>query len=288
MLEALLQQFANGISVGLGYALVALGLTLIFGVLHVINFGHGQIVMIGALGVLLTMNFLGVPYLVALPAAILVGAAVGWLMNLIAVEPLANRPGARTDVFLATFAVGVLLQETVLSTWGRAPALVQGVPGQTVIGPLALTNQRLFVILAAIATLVAIELILRRTRFGVEMRAVAQSAFAARVVGIDIRKVSARTFILAAAVAGLGGGLLAPIMSFSPQLGEATLLKGFAIVVIAGLGSASGAVIAGVLVGITEAMLGFFLDAGVVTGLVLALMLGVLLVRPRGLFSGSK
>lgn len=285
MVEALLQQFANGVSVGLGYALVALGLTLVFGVLHVINFGHGEIVMIGALGVLLVTNLLGVPYVLALPVSILVGAAVGYVMNLIAVEPLAARPGARTDVFLATFAVGVLMHETVLSTWGRAPALLEGVPGRTSLGPVMLTNQRLFVIGAAVVTLLVIEFIIRRTRFGVEMRAVAQSRFAAQVVGIDIRKVSMRTFVLASAIAGLGGALLAPIISFSPQLGEAALLKGFAIVVVAGLGSAAGAVIASLLVGISEALLGFFIDARIVTALILVLMLVVLLVRPRGLFA---
>jgi branched-chain amino acid transport system permease protein len=285
MVEALLQQFANGISVGLGYALVALGLTLIFGVLHVINFGHGEIVMIGALGVLLVTNMLGVPYIVALPVSIIVGAAVGYVMNLVAVEPLAARPGARTDVFLATFAVGVLMHETVLSTWGRAPALLEGVPGKTTIGAVTLTNQRLFVIAAVIVTLLVVEYIVRRTRFGVEMRAVAQSRFAAQVVGIDIRRVSMKTFVLASAIAGLGGALLAPIMSFSPQIGEAALMKGFAIVVVAGLGSAVGAVVAALLVGISEAMLGFFIDARIVTALVLGLMLVVLLIRPRGLFS---
>src|SRR4051812_34516413 len=95
MAEALVQQFINGTSVGLGYALIALGLTLIFGVLHVINFGHGEIVMIGALAVLLMSSLFGVHYLVALPVAVIAGAAVGYLTNLIAVEPLSARPGAR-------------------------------------------------------------------------------------------------------------------------------------------------------------------------------------------------
>lgn len=288
MVEALLQQFVNGTSVGMGYALIALGLTLIFGVLHVINFGHGEIVMIGALAVLLATTVLGLPYIVALPVSIVVGAVVGFLTNLISVEPLAGRSGARTDMFLATFALGVLLHETVLSTWGTAPALVNGVRGYVTIGPLSLTLHRLFVIAVAVVTLIVIEYIVRRTRFGVEMRAVAQSRYAAQIVGINIRRVSAWTFVLASAIAGLGGGLLAPIMSFSPQIGEATLMKGFAVIVVAGLGSAFGAVVAGLLVGIAEAMLSLFIDARIATGLILALMLVVLLVRPRGLFMRQK
>ena len=172
----------------------------------------------------------------------------------------------------------------MLSTWGRAPALVEGVKGRIVVGPLSLTNQRMFVIIAAIATLAIVEYIVRRTRFGVEIRAVAQSRYAAQVVGISIRRVSAWTFVLASAIANLGGALL-PITSFSPQIGEAALLKGFAIVVVAGLGSAPGAVIAALLIGIAEAMLGFFVDARILTGLVLGLMLLVLLIRPHGLFA---
>jgi branched-chain amino acid transport system permease protein len=288
VLDALLQQFANGLSVGLGYALIALGLTLIFGVLHVINFGHGEIVMIGALAVLLAMVTLGLPYIAALPIAIVAGALVGWLTNRIAVEPLLQRAEGRTDVFLATFALGILFHETVLATWGRAPARVPGISGVFNLGPVSLTGHRLFVIGTVLATLVVLELLLKKTRFGVEMRAVAQSTFAARVVGIDLKAVNARTFILAAAVAGLGGGLLAPIMSFSPQIGDAALLKGFIIVVLAGLGSVSGAVACAVLVGVTEAMLGFFISPGMVNGVVSFLMLTFLLIRPQGIFSSAR
>lgn len=288
MLDALLQQFANGLSVGLGYALIALGLTLIFGVLHVINFGHGEIVMIGALAVLLAMGMLGLPYIVALPLAMVVGAVVGWVTNLIAVQPLLARPDGRTDVFLATFALGILFHETVLATWGRAPARVPGISGVFSLGPVSLTGHRLFVIGTALVALILLEFLLKKTRYGVEMRAVAQSEFAARVVGIDLKAVNARTFVLAAAIAGLGGGLLAPIMSFSPQIGDTALLKGFIIVVLAGLGSVSGAVACAVLVGVTEAMLGFFISAGTVNGVVSVLMLSFLLIRPQGIFAGAR
>ena len=288
MLDALLQQFVNGLSVGLGYGLIALGLTLIFGVLHVINFGHGEIVMIGALAVLLAVTTLGLPYIVALPVSLVVGAVMGWIINIIAVQPLLARVEGRTDVLLATFAIGILFHETVLATWGRAPARVPGIPGAFSLGPVSLTGHRLFVIVTAVITLIVLEFLLKKTRFGVEMRAVAQSEYAARVVGIDLKAVSARTFILAAAVAGLGGGLLVPIMSFSPQIGDSALLKGFIIVVLAGLGSVSGAVGCALLVGVTEAMLAFFISPGTVNGVVSVLMLTSLLIRPQGIFAGTR
>ena len=286
MSEVLLQQLVNGLSVGFGYALVALGLTLAFGVLHVINFGHGEIVMLGALTMVVAAR-VGISYVAALPLAALVGVIVGWLVNAIAVEPLLGRPDGRTDILLTTFALGVLANQLVMSTWGPAPARVEGVPGSVSVGALSLSGQRLFIVGASLATLVVLERVLQKTRFGVEMRAIAQSPHAARVVGIDIRRVGRRTFLLAAAVAGLGGALLAPITSYSPLLGQAVLLKAFVIVVLGGLGSPAGAVICALLIGVLEAGLSLYLPEAVTAMVVYSLMVLTLLVRPAGLMGRS-
>ena len=282
MTEALLQQLLNGLSIGFGYALIALGLTLAFGVLHIINFGHGEVVMLGALTVVMAGK-LGLPYLAAVPLAMLVGLLVGWVFDALAVSPLLRRPEGRTDILLTTFAVGVLFNQAVLSVWGPAPARVDGLQGRLEIAGVGLTSQRLFVIVASIAALAALDLLARRTRFGVEMRALAQSEHAARVVGIAVRSVGTRAFLLAAAVAGLGGALLAPITSYSPMLGQAVLIKAFVIVVLGGLGSAVGAVTCALGVGVIEAMLGLVMEEGLAAACVYSLMLLVLLVRPQGL-----
>ncbi|MDB5819463.1 MAG: High-affinity branched-chain amino acid transport system permease protein LivH [Rhizobacter sp.] len=287
MSQALLQQFVNGLSIGFGYALVALGLTLTFGVLHVINFGHGEVVMLGALTMVIAMNRFGLPYLAALPLAALVGVAAGWLVNGLAVEPLMGRAEGRTDILLTTFALGVLVNQVVLSTWGPAPARVDGIQGMVQIGPLALSGQRLFIMGASLATLFALERAMKKTRFGVEMRAVAQSAQAARVVGIDVKRVGARTFLLAAGIAGFGGALLAPITSYSASLGQAVLLKAFVIVVLGGLGNTVGAVTCALAVGVVEAMLGLFMDEGIASAIVYSLMIAALLMRPRGPMRGG-
>jgi len=283
----LVQQFVNGLSVGCGYALIALGLTLAFGVLHIINFGHGEIVMLGALSAVIAQSRFGLPYLAALPLAALVGVAAGWLFNGLAVQPMMARAEGRTDVLLTTFAVGVLTYQVVLSVWGPAPARVDGIAGALRFGSgsgeLALSAQRLFVMGASLVTLFALRWVLRATRFGVEMRAVAQSDAAARIVGIDVRRVGARTFWLASGIAGFGGALLAPITSYSPMLGQAVLIKAFVIVVIGGLGSVSGAVGCALAVGVLEAMLGLVMDQEMATALVYSLMVLVLLVRPQGL-----
>jgi branched-chain amino acid transport system permease protein len=283
MSEALLQQLVNGLSVGFGYALIALGLTLAFGVLHVINFGHGEVVMLGALTVVIATTKLGIPYLLALPLAALVGAFAGWVVDGLAVAPLLGRAEGRTDVLLTTFALGVLFYQVVLSVWGPAPARVEGLEGGLHVGEFSLSAQRLFVMLAGIATLAGLDRLLKTTRFGVELRAVAQSEQAARVVGIDVRKVGSRTFWLAAAIAGFGGALLAPITSYSPMLGQAVLIKAFVIVVMGGLGSAAGAVVCALLVGVLEALLGLYMEEGMAAAAVYSLMVLVLLVRPQGL-----
>lgn len=283
MAEVLVQQLLNGLSTGFGYALIALGLTLAFGVLHIINFGHGEVVMLGALTVVIATTKFGLPYLAALPLAALVGAVVGWVFNAVAVKPLLARAEGRTDILLTTFAVGVLFFQVVLSVWGPAPARVDGVAGRVELFGVGLTAQRLFIMAASIAALWALERLARTTRLGVEMRAVAQSEHAARVVGIDVAAVGTRTFLLAAAIAGFGGALLAPITSYAPTLGQAVLIKAFVIVVMGGLGSTTGAVLCALGVGMLEAMLGMVVEESVAAGSVYALMLAMLLVRPQGL-----
>ncbi|MDQ8015850.1 MAG: branched-chain amino acid ABC transporter permease [Bordetella sp.] len=288
MTDALLQQLLNGLSIGFGYALIALGLTLAFGVLHIINFGHGEVVMLGALTVVLANKLLGLPYLAALPLAMLVGALVGWIFDALAVSPLLRRAEGRTDILLTTFAVGVLFNQAVLSVWGPAPARVDGLQGRIELAGVGLSAQRLFVIVASIVALVLLDLLARRTRFGVEMRALAQSEHAARVVGIDVKSVGTRAFLLAAVVGGLGGALLAPITAYSPMLGQAVLVKAFVIVVLGGLGSAGGAVLCALAVGVLEAMLGLVMEEGLAAAAVYSLMLVVLLVRPHGLAGAAR
>ena len=287
MLDVVLQQIANGLSVGMGYALVALGLSLIFGVLHVINFAHGETFMIGGLATLIATSLLGIPYLLALPIAGLVGAALGLAINWLAVQPLLKRRDSGADVLLSTFAISILIYQAVIAFWGPAPARIDGVPGSLEIGPVVLTNQRLFVLGAGFAFLAALEWCLRRTRFGTELRAVAQSQFAARVVGIDVTKVNLNTFVIAAVIAATGGGLLAPVILYSPMMGQVVIIKAFVVVVIGGMGSILGAVVCGLMIGLLESILSLVTGEGTATALIYSLLLVVLLVWPYGL-AGKK
>lgn len=286
-MDIVFQQIANGLSVGMGYALVALGLSLIFGVLHVINFAHGETFMIGGLVTLIATSLLGVPYLLALPIAGVAGALLGFAINHLAVQPLLQRRDGGADVLLATFAVSILIHQAVVVLWGPAPARIDGLAGAIEIGSVVLTSQRLFVLAVGIAFLVPLEWCLKHTRFGTELRAVAQSQFAARVVGIEVDRVNLRTFVIAAVIAGVGGGLLSPVILYSSLMGQVVIIKAFVVVVIGGMGSIVGAVVCGLLVGLLESMLSLVTSEGTATAIIYSLLLAVLLVRPYGL-AGKK
>jgi branched-chain amino acid transport system permease protein len=287
MSDVLLQQIANGLSVGMGYALVALGLSLIFGVLHVINFSHGETFMIGGLITLVATTLFGVPYLLALPLAGLGGAALGYGVNWLAVKPLLKRRDGAADVLLSTFAVSILIHQAVVVFWGPAPARIDGLPGAFEIGPVVLTGQRAFVLAAGLAFFVGLEWCLRRTRFGKELRAVAQNAFAARVVGINVDRINLHAFLIAAVIAALGGGLLAPVILYSSTMGQVAIIKAFVVVVIGGMGSIVGAVVCGLTIGLLESLLSLVTGEGTATALIYSTLLVVLLFRPYGL-AGKK
>lgn len=285
MLDLLMQQAVNGLSQGMAYALVALGLTMIFGVLHVINFAQGELYMLGGLGAVLAGNVLGLPYAAAVVVAVVAVVLVAALVDALAVRPvLAKKDGAST-VLLSTFAVSLLLHQSVLSSWGPNPARVDGLSGSLSLGPVVLTNQRLLVLAGGLAILVAVELVLRRTQIGRKVRAIAQSEFAARVVGIDVARIRSLTFLAAAAIAAIAGALIAPVSLFTPTMGEHAIITAFVVVVIGGMGNATGAVVCGLLLGLLEALASAFMPQELGTAIIYALLLVSLLVRPQGLFA---
>jgi branched-chain amino acid transport system permease protein len=283
-MELIAQQIVNGLSAGMAYALVALGLTLIFGVLHVINFAHGEFYMLGGLAAVLGVQHLGLPYIATLVIVPLVLAVVGMLIERASVGPLLPRPDGLSDALLSTYAVSLLLADLVLALRGPAPERIDGLEGALQIGGVVIGYQRLFVFVLGLALIAVLDFMLRRTRFGKQMRAVAQNRFAAQVVGIDVKAMGMRTFMLGAALAGLAGALLVPISQFTPLMGHNVVIKAFVVVVVGGMGSVAGAVVCGLALGVVEALLGLALPEGFTTALVYSLLLVTLMVRPQGLF----
>lgn len=288
MLELYAQQVLNGLSMGMGYVLVALGLSLVFGVLHIVNFSHGELYMLGGFVALLSVRVFGLPYAGAVLLAVVAVAAAAWVIDAVAVRPIMARPEGRDTVMLSTYAVGLLLFDAVLVSWGPAPQRVPGFSGMLTFLELTLTVQRVAVLLIGAATLALTWFVLNHTLFGKQMRAVAENAFAAQVVGIPVLRVGTATFVVAGALAGMAGALLVPVSLFTPPIGQNVIIKGFVVVVIGGMGSVTGATVVGLTLGVLEALGSIYIPAGFNLALIYAALLVVLLVRPQGLFSRGR
>ena len=288
MLELFAQQVLNGLSMGMGYVLVALGLTLVFGVLHIVNFSHGELYMLGGFVALLSVRVFGLPYAAAVLLALVAVAAAAWVIDAVAVRPIMTKPEGRDTVMLSTYAVGLLLFDAVLVSWGTAPQRVPGFSGTLEFLNLTLTMQRGAVLLIGAVMLGLTWFVLNHTLFGKRMRAVAENAFAAQVVGIPIRRIGTTTFVIAGALAGMAGALLVPVSLFTPHIGQNVIIKGFVVVVIGGMGSVLGATVAGLALGILEALGSIYIPAGFNLALIYAALLAILLIRPQGLFSRGR
>lgn len=286
-MDLLAQQLFNGFSAGMSYALIALGLTLVFGVLHVINFAHGELYMVGGLAAVAVTTMLGAPYLLAIPVAALAAGAIAFVVDKAAVSPVVERPDGGGSALLGTYACSILILESVLWLQGPAPVRIDGIPGSLQLGPVTVTLQRVAVIGFGILLLVAIRHFLLHTTVGRDLRAVAQDTLAARVIGIDVGRVRSITFVVAAAVAGFVGALMVPIVLFTPMMGQHVVIKAFVVVVIGGMGSVSGAIIAGIGLGLLEIALRAFLMDGIAQALLYSLLILTLLVRPKGLFRAT-
>ncbi len=286
-MDLLAQQLFNGFSAGMSYALIALGLTLVFGVLHVINFAHGELYMVGGLAAVAVTAMLGLPYLLAIPLAALAAGAIAFVVDKAAVTPVVDRPDGGGSALLGTYACSILILESVLWLQGPAPVRIDGFGGALQIGPVTVTMQRIGVIVFGIVLLFAIRHFLLHTTVGRDLRAVAQDTPAARVIGIDVGRVRSITFVVAAAVAGFVGALMVPIVLFTPMMGQHVVIKAFVVVVIGGMGSVSGAIIAGIGLGLLEIALRAFLMDGIAQALLYSLLILTLLVRPQGLFRAT-
>lgn len=274
---------AVGIMLGGIYAMVAVGLNLIFGVIRVVNFAQGEFVMLGMYGAYAAQIAMGFdPYvapIVVVPVLFLFGALVYGII----LRPLQGEP--MMQVF-ATFGLLMVLENAVLAvTRGVTYSVGSVLAGASVaIGPIQVSLSRLLVLVAATVVTLAIGWYLRTALQGKAIRAVAQDRNAARLMGVNVERVYMTTFGLGAALAGLAGCLLAPLYTMSPQIGMNFIMPAFAVVVLGGLGSVAGAYVGGFIVGLTEAFAGYYLDPALRHAILFFVFIAVLVVRPSGLF----
>lgn len=285
-LPVLLQQSINGVVLGSLYVLVALGLTLIYGVLLQINFAHADIVTLGAFAAYFFIHSLGGGYLSSIAVAFLVGGALGWLLNAAIFAPLRER-GDELRPLIATIGVSVLIENLALAWFGPVPyAFDSPYSGQVIrFAGAFITIQSLLVVVVASATIAALYLFMHATYVGKALRAVAQDRETAGLMGIDPNRLIMLTFVIASALAGMGGAMLGPILVLTPFAGASVIVKAFAIVIIGGFGNMEGTIIAGLFVGLIESFTTQFLDPGLIDIVVFGLLLATLAIRPTGLIA---
>jgi len=279
-----IQLLLNGVVIGVIYALVAMGLSLIFGVLEIVNFAHGEFYMLGAmLAYFLSMN-VGLGYWPAVLVVTAVAVALGYVLYEALLGSLRGQSFERS--ILLTLGLSMVLQNGAVFLFTTTPRMMQTrySYSNVVVGDVRVSVMRLFALGLGLLAFAALYLILYRTRVGRAMRGVAQNREAALMVGIDPRAVSRLAVAIGIGLSGLAGAALAPVYAVHPLMGFSFVFKAFAIIIIGGLGNISGAAIAAVALGILESVAGGFLPLVMADALAFIAMIAILLLRPQGLF----
>jgi branched-chain amino acid transport system permease protein len=286
-----LDLFVNGLIVGVLYALMAVGLSLIFGILKVVNFAHGEFYMLGSYAYTLAAAALGISPWLALPIALVVGGLVGLVTERLLMRPLYSGYsswGFMKDEYavVVTFALSILLVNLVDKVVGPYPRLGPALldVSRVRVGPIMISGQKLVATGVGVVVITALALAIRSTIWGKRIQAVAQNRLGASLAGIDTARVSAAVFAAAGALAALSGALLAPIINASPDVGTFPAVKSYVIVVLGGMGSLPGSILASLALGVLESYGAVYVSYDYRDTFGLLILVLVLLVRPQGFF----
>ena len=280
----LVQQIANGIMVGSIYALIAMGVAMIYGVLNVPDFALGAKAMLGGYIAFFVTAALNQSYGVALVGAMVGLAIVGIFVERLIFRPLEGAPAI--NGFISAFGLLLVFENFALVVFGsNYRRILSPFDRQSVhILGASLTMQRLLVVLVAIAVMVGLHLFLRYTTVGTAIRAVAQNRRGALLCGIHTERIAAATMAIGSALAGVAGALIGPIAMVYPSMGESLIVKAFVITILGGMGSIVGAIVGGYILGLIEALGGMYLSVDYKDAFAFAVLIIVLAVRPQGLF----
>lgn len=281
-----LELLVGGILLGGLYALMAGGLNLIFGVMRVINFAHGEFLAIGALATVSLVAGAQMPYWAALLIVPAGAALAGLVLQRVVIRRLADAPLIMS--LLATYAVSTVLVNVAILIWGGGYRGLPGIlAGSVRVAGVDVSQSRLVAFAVAVGTSLGVWIFLRSTRTGRAIRSVAQAPELAIISGISVERVRNITFALGSAMAGLAGVLMAPTFASDAQLGSRFLIKAFAVIIVGGMGSYPGAIAAAMLLGILEVFGGYAFGQVIGSAMLYLVMLAVLLIRPRGLFGAQ-
>ena len=283
-MEDLLELAIHGLTLGALYAMVAAGLALMFGVVRLINFAHGEFYMLGGYAFWYAYRELGLPYPVAGLAATGILSAFGWAYEHTVIRTILARTWHVQ--LIATLATSITLTNLAILVFGTQPKEVPTVLSSTIleIGGIRLAWQRLVVLAAAIVIFAGLEWFVARSKMGKAMRAMSQNREACAVVGVDVQRVALATFGISAALAGAAAALVSPLFNIFPDVGSLLTLKAFAAVIVGGFGFVKGAIAAAFLIGLAESLAAGYVSYAYKDAIAFVVMVLVLLVRPQGLF----
>jgi branched-chain amino acid transport system permease protein len=285
--DVLLLQLANGLSFGVIFALIASGITLMWGIMDFINMAHGELYMLGAYGAWLALVVGVGSFWLALPLSVIGVVAIGLLLRSTVLRPIFDREPLHT--LLATYGVGLILQQGVLAIFGPFnKEIALPIKGTVLLGPLRYPAYRVVVIVIGILLIGAAWLLIQRSTYGLWIRAVAQDRGMTAALGVPVPRVYTVVFGLGSALAGLGGVLAAPLFGVGPTMGSEVILLAFIVVMIGGLGNYLGSAIAGVLIGEVIAVGAIWLQPTQAYLAALGVLLALLLIRPAGLLRGVR
>ncbi|MFJ7952696.1 branched-chain amino acid ABC transporter permease [Lysinibacillus sp. NPDC096418] len=284
----LLEQLINGITLGSIYAIVALGFTLVFGVLGIINMAHGEIFMFGAfIGVLVT-SVLGLPLWVAFIAAVGVTAILGYLLERIALRPLRGKQGvSHLAPLISTIGISIFLENLShhLFGAGNQPFRNAFAEIQFQIGSITIYLVQIVIFVISVALMMALSYWLSKTKAGKALRATAENIETASILGVNTKRTITTTVIIASAMGGIAGILVGMAFnSVNPQMGLSMGLKGLAIIILGGMGNVKGAMAGGLLLGIAETLMVAYGDSGYRDAVAFIIIIFILLLRPQGIF----
>lgn len=282
-MEIFSQFAANGLVIGLTYTLFALGLTLIFGILGMINFAHGEFYMLGAFGSFILQQQFGLNYLVSGIVTLVIIGIIGWLIELSTLRSLIETD--HLNSLLATFGLSIILLNLIAIAYGTTPRQIDSpFNGVVEMGNVFITEQKLLILAIGVVVIILLNLFIKHSYIGKLMRAVAQNSMGAKVSGIPIKRIYTFTFIFGILLAAISGILIGPTTYVLPTMGTSVMLKGFVIVILGGLGSVPGAIIGGMLLGLVETGASTLIGNSWKDIIGYVILILVLLVRPQGIF----
>lgn len=282
MLIEILQQTINGLAIGGVYVLIALGLTTVFGILGIAHFAHGSISMFGGYLTFFLVTAQGLPVLAAIPLALLAGILLGLLVEILAYRPVRN--ANHINAFIVALGLTMMVEGLNLQLFGHEQVVIPtGLSRVFRLGGITVPELRLYVILAAILLVVAMMIFVERTKTGQAIRAVAENRDAAILMGVNVRTIPLIVFGMSTALGVAAGIMVGALFAIAPGIGEGLVVKGFAVLILGGLGSFPGAILGGTVLGITESIAAGFISSAYKDVIAFVVMILVLLFRPQGL-----